>query len=96
VAYLVRIMCINKRNRFSPHERIATIGGMNPDGTLWKLTEEQAIEGIEQGRWIFYVERPQGDRVTVLVAQGALGRKYLKTQADGLEPNNLLWLPECL
>jgi len=95
MAYLVQVRCINKRNRLSPHERIQNIGGVNPDGTRWKLSEEQAIQGIEQGKWNFYVERPIGDRVAVVIALSAFGNKYLKTMADGEQPNNLLSLPEC-
>jgi hypothetical protein len=90
----VRVECINKTNRTDPHERISHIGGPNPNGSRWKLAEADAIAGIEDGRWSFYVERPQGDRVEVIVAS-RLGRKYLKTTADGDMPNNLLSLPEC-
>jgi hypothetical protein len=95
VAYLVRVSCINKRNRYSPYERISNIGGINPDGTRWKLTEDQAIRGIEEGKWGFYVERPIGDRVRVIIAFTPFHSKYLKTEADGELPNNLLSLPEC-
>lgn len=45
--------------------------------------------------WRFYVERPQDDSVWVVVARSAAGNKYLKTEADGDAPNNLLSLPEC-
>jgi len=90
----VRIECVNKTHRTDPHERISHVGGKNPDGNRWKLTESAAIEGIEQGRWGFYAERPVGQRVRVVIAQ-RLGRKYLKTSADGEEPDNLLALPEC-
>nr|WP_301538770.1 DUF3892 domain-containing protein [Klebsiella pneumoniae] len=31
----------------------------------------------------------------VIVAVSASGNKYLKTQNDGEQPNNLLSLPEC-
>jgi hypothetical protein len=90
-----RVECINKTDRYNPHERIQNIGGGNADGTSWKLPQPPAIEGIESGKWHFYVERPTGDRVDVVVARSAAGNKYLKTTADGDQPNNLLSLPEC-
>lgn len=94
MALHVEIRCINKTDRMSPHERISAIGGVNPDGTRWKLTLDQAIAGIEQDRWSFYVQ-VGGKSVAVIVAMSAARRKYLKTQNDGDQPNNLLSLPEC-
>jgi len=95
MALEVRIDCVNKSDRYNPHERIRNVGGINPDGTRWKLTEDEAIRGIHSGKWTFYVERPVGHKVYVIVAVGPYGREYLKTEADGEHPNNLLSLPEC-
>ena len=89
-----RVSCINKSDRYDPHERIKAIGGSNGDGTRWKLTQQEAIAGIESGKWAFYVER-FNSQVNVIVAVSRFGNKYLKTEADGEEPNNLLSLPEC-
>lgn len=91
----VRISCVNKADRPNPHERIRHIGGVNPSGERWKRSQEQAIADIEQNVYSYYVERPQGDRVAVIVAISQYGHKYLKTTADGDQPNNLLSLPEC-
>ena len=88
------VMCINKTDRFNPHERIRTIGGLNADGSSWKLTQEQAIDGIESGKWAFYV-KVSGHAVDVIIAVSRYGNKYLKTVSDGEQPNNLLSLPEC-
>ncbi len=90
-----RVLCVKKTDRSDPHERIRQIGGENPDGTPWRLTQEDAIAGIEQGRWTFFVERPAGDAVNMVVATSRYGNKYLKTAADGDQPNNLLSLREC-
>lgn len=89
-----QIRCINKSAHFNPHERIRNVGGKNQDGTLWKISEDEAITGIETGKWAFYVSQ-QGHTVDVVVALSAHGHKYLKTVADGLQPDNLLSLPEC-
>jgi len=94
MAIKVQIQCINKTNRSSAHERIQNVGGANANGTSWKLTLEQAIQGLENGQWDFFV-RVNGVEVKVIVAKSALGHKYLKTQNDGEQPNNLLSLPEC-
>jgi hypothetical protein len=59
-----------------------------------KLREEQAIQHIKLRRFAFYVERPVGVRVNVVIATH-LGREYLKTEADDFAPDNLLALPEC-
>jgi len=88
------VLCVRKGDRLNPHERITHIGGRNGDGTAWKLTQEDAIAGIESGKWIFYVSRG-GRTVNVVVAVSRYQHKYLKTEADGEQPDNLLSLPEC-
>ncbi len=90
-----RIDCIKKQPRNDPYRQITHVGGPNNDGTRWRITQDRAIELIENGRNSFYVEEPVGDRVEVIVAVSAAGNKYIKTENDGDEPNNLLSLPEC-
>jgi len=89
-----QVFCINKTDRMNAHERIRYIGGINSNQTRWKLTQVAAIEGIENGKWKFYVS-VGGATVWVMVATSPYGHKYLKTQNDGEQPNNLLSLPEC-
>ncbi len=93
MANTAQIKCINKNDRYNPYERITHVGGYVTK--QWKLTLDDAIRKIERGEWEFYVDRPKGDRVWVEVAVSRFGNKYLKTEADGDEPNNLLDLPEC-
>jgi hypothetical protein len=94
VATAVRVSCIKKTDRPNPDMRISSIGGTNPGGLAWSLSEADAIAGIERGKWRFHVERPLGHQVELIVAT-RLGAKYLKTAADGEQPDNLLALPEC-
>lgn len=89
-----QIRCVNKTDRQNPHERIKSIGGMNPDGTNWKLTQQDAIASIESGKYSFFVQI-NGRPVDVIVSTSRFGNKYIKTVADGEEPNNLLSLMEC-
>jgi hypothetical protein len=88
------VLCIRKTDRTNPHERITHIGGRNDDGTAWKITQDDAITGIENGKWTFYVSRG-GRTVSVIVSTSRFGHKYLKTENDGEQPDNLLSLPEC-
>lgn len=89
----VQVQCIKKTNRTDPHERIHGIGGVNSDGSRWYLPLNDAIAGIEAGKWSFYTS-VGGKSVWVIIANHN-GHKYLKTEADGIHPNNLLSLPEC-
>lgn len=95
MADLHEIKCINKSDRYNIHERILSIGGINTNGTSWKLSLTDAIVGIENNKWAFYVNNSSGQKVNVIIAKTATGNKYLRTEADTTEKNNLLELPEC-
>jgi hypothetical protein len=74
-------------------QRIDGLGG--PSGGGWYRDIDLLIRGIEAGTFKLWTTTPQGQSVWVVVAQRPNGRKYLKTEADGVEPNNLLALPRC-
>ena len=88
-----QINCINKAERNAPYERIRSISGFNPTGARWILTQEQAIQGIEAGKWSFYVSA-NGATDGILIASDS-GNKYLKAKSDSEQPARLLSLGEC-
>ncbi|WP_027556189.1 DUF3892 domain-containing protein [Bradyrhizobium sp. Cp5.3] len=93
MAKLARIRCINKTDKMDPHERIENVGGVYSSGSRWKQSVSQTIKDIESGEWEFYVEE---DGITVgLIVAKHNGHKYIKTTADGIQPNDLLSLAEC-
>jgi uncharacterized protein DUF3892 len=90
----IRIDCVTRTDRVSPHHRIRAIGGRGRDGESWRLSEEAAIAAIENDRASFYVEWPKGHRLDVVIGQG-LGKRFLKTEADVESPDVLLAMPDC-
>jgi hypothetical protein len=89
----IRVDCVARAGRRPPDDRILAIGGAGPDGARWRLTKDEAIAAMERGRR-FYLERPKGHRVDVVVVPG-FGRKHIRTEADRRGPGLLLDLPEC-
>lgn len=94
MASRLRIECIIKTGRHEAHERIKAIGGGPPD-LRWKYKQEDAITWTEDGTFAYYVINQEGKEIDVIVARNEHGHKYLKTEADGEQPDNLLNLPEC-
>ena len=89
----LQITCINKSDRQNTHERITRVGGgaiLSP----WRKSQEQVILDIEAKTNSFYVS-VGGRSVMVIVSTSAPGNKYIKTENDGEQPNNLLSLPPC-
>ena len=65
------VKCINKTHRQDPHEAISHIGGQS-NGTIWKITQQEAIDGIETGKWSFIVRRG-GHSAKVVIAKRWIG-----------------------
>jgi hypothetical protein len=58
------------------------------------MTQDKAISYIEDGTYVFYIEKTGGLQLDVIVATSAHGN-YLKTVADREQPDKLLSLPTC-
>ncbi len=86
-----RVSCTQK---YEKHEYVLSLGCHGPGNAFTTFSEAVAIQRIQSGLDTFYVERPTGHVVEVIVAERE-GKKYLKTTADGEKPNNLLNLPDC-
>ncbi|HEX8171867.1 MAG TPA: DUF3892 domain-containing protein [Thermoanaerobaculia bacterium] len=88
------ITCIVRGDGVAPHERIVSVGGIDPEGYRWRLSQREVIAGIESGKWSFHVAGAETN-VRIVVAVGIGGEKYLKGEIDGEQPDSLLRLPEC-
>ena len=91
------VKCINKQPRDNPYDRMQYIGIETSQG-IEKITVADAVYYIENDQHSFYVTIGGGilnNPVYLEVATSPYGNKYVKTQADDREPNNLLSLPEC-
>lgn len=91
------VICINKHPYHSdPHTRIQYIG-TNESATATQYTKKwtvpQVIAAIRTGD-AFYCTDKRGDRVKLVVATHN-GNEYVKTENDGIQPDNLLAKPEC-
>lgn len=110
MAIELRIQCVNKRQRPGPHERIQNIGGMfqpppaspqspTPPALAWRMSEIEALAKMHAGTHTFYTN-VGGKRADVRIGKHLSShgspREYLTTEPDGLPPNDLLALPECL
>ena len=85
---LLEITCIIKTNRTSAHERIQSVGGNG-----FHYLEDDAISRIEKRTDSFWT-KGGGKTANVIVATH-MGKKYLKTENDGVQPDNLLALRSC-
>jgi hypothetical protein len=79
-----RLIAALRRRGFSVNER-----------PTWTLSTEEAIEGILDGKWSFYIHFGAYDIVNVVVATSPAGRPYLKTEMDQDTPDELLYLARC-
>ena len=61
----------------------------------WSLSVEEAIEGVLNGTWSFFIELNVYDLVDVEVATSPSGQLYLQTEVDPDTPDELLFLAEC-
>ncbi|CCV04321.1 conserved hypothetical protein [Mesorhizobium metallidurans STM 2683] len=81
----------HKPDNADKDRRMQGLGG--PSG--WYRDIDTLINNIENENEKYWTVAPTGESVWVVVRQRPNGRKYLKTEPDGVEPNNLLALPHC-
>jgi len=51
---------VRRQDRTNAHERIHSVGGVKPAVSHWKLTQDKAISYIQDGTYVFYIEKPGG------------------------------------
>ena len=92
MAILLKVTRVDQSARPDLYQRISHIGG-DAGEFQWKHTHTQAIQSIERGLFHYYVEKDSRPfKLEVGIAPN--GCKYLRTQADGQQPELLLNLSE--
>jgi hypothetical protein len=61
----------------------------------WRLPLDDAVQGVLDGKWDFFIQLGVYDTVNVVVATSPSGGQYLKTEVDQDTPDELLFLPQC-
>lgn len=92
----VRVRCIKKASgdHENPYVAISTIGWQNPaTGESGRSTRLEMYDWVVKGGHA-YVEA-SGYQARLVDAISPSGNKYVRTQSDSTQADNLLKLPEC-
>jgi len=92
----IKVTCINKDhgNHDNPYEAIEYLGWTKDiTNEIGKYSRARMVQFLEN-HGIAYVEKG-GEKAYLIVRTSTGGNKYVKTEADSTEANNLLELPEC-
>ena len=95
MAYRLQVSCIVPSNGTGSSLFLEAIGGETKDGSWWLVSQPEAIKGIENARWSFYVFDDSGAERDLVVAKNDDGKRYLKVEGDGERPEQLLKLKGC-
>jgi len=76
------------------YRAIVAVGGIMPEGARWLVSQADAVRGVEEGRWSFYVRGRGGRKIALVVACADDGTRYLKGPKDPVAPVTLLLLPK--
>ncbi|BDI06332.1 MULTISPECIES: DUF3892 domain-containing protein [Burkholderiales] len=91
----MQVTCIR---RWGPQNTIQQLGGLNPDGSSWRMSSDQMVQMIESGRFRFFVRAVVAGierDVRLVVDTSPRGRKFPRTDMDDTAANNLEQLPTC-
>jgi hypothetical protein len=92
------VVCITKHpTNTDPHNRIQYIGTNTTAGSktatkTWPL--DDVVKAIDNKTDTFYCTDKRGDTVKCVTATHN-GNKYVKTENDGIQPDNLLAQDKC-
>jgi hypothetical protein len=57
MAQFLHIRCVVRTDRTNAHERIHSVGGVKPDGSRWKPTQNRASSYIQDGTYVISRKR---------------------------------------
>jgi hypothetical protein len=89
----LQIVSSTKDHRLDPYRTVTHIGGLNPDGSSWRLSVDEAIDGMRSRQGEFYLLDSAGEKVWIHVTVARDGHEYLKAIDDPGVPRRLLALP---
>ncbi len=87
-----QVLCITRAFSTGTSRQITHIGGVH-NGIRWRETSAEAIRGIDNGEWTFYVS--DNGREAEVIIGGNGDQRYLTTKPDATLRNNLLSLQDC-
>jgi len=88
------VTCVGKVNGHDGDPKISFIGGQTPEGRTWRIPLAEAVDGILQGRWVFFITA-DGKRRDLRVTVDNDGSKYLAIKDESAGNAKLIGLPEC-
>jgi hypothetical protein len=77
-----------------PLAGVTHIGGPSSRGRGWRMSVQEAIQGMLTGELGFFLER-DNQRANLVVGYSKEGYRYLKVEGDENGSKVLLDLPEC-
>jgi hypothetical protein len=91
-----QVTCIKSKTGAPRHEYITHIGGYwGYNNAKEIITEAQAITDIDNGTHVYFTKDDRGIEATVKVVKHTNGKRFLTTNPDKVQDDNLSKLNEC-